>query len=148
MLKEKKSLSQIQKWQWKGNIPTVDNSSYEEYNFYVLHKKPLNKYTIKDVYFMLVQDELLEILIPYTLDFLDNKDVFFEAEYYEGDLFNAILSNKCEFWKSDFAKRYIPKLIRLINKFENYDYTEKKIYAVSRNTLKNSIDEIKRCLNL
>ena len=146
MLKDKKSLCQIQKWQWKGEIPSLDNSSYEEYHFYKLHNKPLNKYTIEDVYFMLVQDELLEILIPFTLDFLDKNDVFYEAENYEGDLFNAILVNKCEFWKSGFAKPFIPKLMKLIEKYHHYDYSEKKIYSASKKALRNATNEIENCL--
>ena len=125
MLKEKKSWAQITRKQWEGEIPTPDNSSYVIYNFYRLHDLPLNKYTIEDVYFMLNQNELPDILIPFVLDYLDKKDIYIEAKYYEGDLFNSILTGKCDFWESDKAQKHIPKLKKLIQAYENYDYTNK-----------------------
>jgi len=94
----KKSISEIGGWNWKGDIPTLDNSSYEEYQYYNLHRKPIKDYTIDDIYFMIGQEECLSILVPIALEFL-SKDIFVKADDYPTDLLERLLLLH-KYWES------------------------------------------------
>lgn len=112
-IKEKKSISQLEGWSWNIEIPSEDNSSYEEYNFYVLHNKPLRDYTIEDMYFMIGQESGLTYFIPIAIEIL-SKDLFIKAEDYPGDLLKRVLFTDKPFW-TQYPKEY-KKLTKIVEK--------------------------------
>lgn len=93
----KNSISQLEGSHWNIEIPTEDNSSYEEYNFHKLHNKKLKDYSLEDIYFMIGQDTGFIYLIPMALSALE-KDAFLMAEDYPSDLFGRLLKTPIEFW--------------------------------------------------
>lgn len=111
-----KSISQIENWNWNQPIPTKEDSSYEEYNFYRLHKKPISQFKIEDIYFMIDQGACLSILTTLALDILA-KDVLIQAEDYEGDLLIRVLRLTPEFWKTNENIKL--KLAQILKKNQN-----------------------------
>lgn len=95
-----KSISQLEGWQWKDEVPSEDDS-YVVRNFYRLHKVPLKNYTLGDIRFMIGQNSGLEYLVPTALAQM-KIDVFTEADLYPGDLLSALLSinNEPNYWKT------------------------------------------------
>jgi hypothetical protein len=118
-----KSISQIQGWIWNQAIPNIEDSSYEECNFYRLHKIPINKYKTEDIYFMIEQETCLDFLVPMALNIL-NDNILIKAEDYSGDLLIRILRLSPEFW-SDNQKYYF-KFINILRKnqesIENFNF--------------------------
>ena len=106
-----KSLNKLLDYNWKGDLPDEDNTSYEEYNYYKLIDKPLKKYDPSDIYFMIGQNTGLDYLIPMAIELL-LKDIFLEAEDYCGDLLINVMKIKEEEW-SKFKKEK-KKLISLL----------------------------------
>lgn len=95
---ERKSISQLEGWTWKLEVPDKENSSYEEYNFYLLHDKPIGDYSAEDVYFMIGQDSGLKYIVPMAIELLSD-DLFLEADDYPGDLLQRMLSLEKSFWE-------------------------------------------------
>ena len=95
--KEEKSISQLEGWSWKGDIPVKGNSTYEEYNYYVLHNKPLKDYSLEDVYFMIGQEVGLKYFLPIAVDQL-SRDPLLEACDYHGDLLGRLMQLEKKVW--------------------------------------------------
>ncbi|BDD06802.1 contact-dependent growth inhibition system immunity protein [Aureibacter tunicatorum] len=113
MNKEKKSISQLEGWSWNAEVPVEENSSYEEYNFYLLHNKPLKDYYPEDVYFMIGQESGLKFLVPVAIEFV-SKDIFFKADDFSGDLLSRLLRVDDSFWER--IPEYYKKIIYVIGK--------------------------------
>ncbi len=101
-----KSISELENWKWKNEIPTRETHSGTECRFYELHKIPLLKLDLSDMRFLIGQNTGLEYLVPYAIDKLKD-DIFIEAEYYQGDLFCALASinNEPNYWSSHKKKK-------------------------------------------
>lgn len=95
---ERKSISQLEGWSWKSEIPKKGNCSYEEYNFYLLHNKPIKDYSTEDIYFMIAQESGLKYLIPIAIETL-SKDLHIQADDYPTDLLTRVLNVDEEYWK-------------------------------------------------
>ncbi len=85
----RQSISELGDWTWTEPVPTPEDSSVVR-TYYRLHQKPIGELELQGLYFLILQNEALEYLVPMALKVLEN-DVFVEAEYYEGDLFNALV---------------------------------------------------------
>lgn len=109
-----KSLSQLEGWKWKGEIPTKNSHSNIEYRFYKLHNIPISKLELSDVRFLIGQNSGLEFLVPLAISKL-KEDIFIEVEYFPGDLFSSLLeiNNEPNYWKSHSDKKL--ELINLYN---------------------------------
>lgn len=116
---DKKSISQLEGWSWNTEVPLVDNSSYEEYNFYLLHRKPIKDYSIEDFYFMIGQESGLKYLVPIAIGLL-SKDLYLKADDFNCDLLKRVLLISKKFWLEypkyyrDFSK-IIDKRLKLPN---------------------------------
>lgn len=110
--KEKKSISQLEGWSWNMDIPKEEDSSYEEYNFYLLHNKPIKDFSVADIYFMIGQESGLKYFIPMSIDYL-LKDLFLTAEDYPGDLLRRVLNIEASFWLS--APKEHGRLLKALN---------------------------------
>jgi hypothetical protein len=95
--KEKRSISELEGWIWNTEIPVKENTSYEEYNFYVLHNKPIKDYSNKDLYFMIGQESGLKYFVPLAIKVLST-DLFLQADDYPGDLLHRVLSLEKAYW--------------------------------------------------
>jgi len=113
MNKEKKSISQLEGWSWNIEIPDEDDSSYEEYNFYLLHNKPLKDYSVEDLYFMIGQESGLKYFIPIAIELL-SKDLLLKADDYPGDLLMRVLGVEDDFWNA-FPRVY-KEFKKMLNK--------------------------------
>lgn len=140
MSKEKKSISQLEGWYWNTEIPTETNSSYEEYNFYLLHNKPLKHYTPEDIHFMLVQGSGLKYMVPLAIEIL-NSDVLIKAESYPSDLLSTVMFIPEKFWKEN--PNYYNQVYKLIqsnrNKIDDFHST-KSIEGYLRSALNNFLN--------
>ncbi len=96
----KKSISELEGWQWTGDIPTEDGWR-TEFRFYQLHRRPIADLQISDIYFLILENTGLEYLVPIALEKLAD-DLLLEAENYPGDLFSALLSinNSPSYWSN------------------------------------------------
>ncbi|TGE25571.1 hypothetical protein E5K00_10395 [Hymenobacter aquaticus] len=92
-----KSISQLEGWSWNQPIPDEDNSSYEEYNFYVLHKKPVNEYTPEDLGFMITQESGLKYVLPLAIGILKSNP--FVSANYPGGLLTSVLGLPKTIWE-------------------------------------------------
>ena len=109
---ENLSISKLEGWKWKVDIPNQQTHSETECRFYELHNKPLSQLDLSDVRFLIGQNSGLDYLIPYSISkFRD--DIFLEAKYYPGDLLYALLSvnNYPNYWLSHAGEKQ--KLIEL-----------------------------------
>lgn len=97
---DNKSISELEGWKWKGEIPKEDEW-HTEYRFYQLHKKPLNELDLSDIYFLILENSGLEYLVPKAIEKL-NDDLFLEVENYSGDLFRSLLliNNEPNYWNN------------------------------------------------
>jgi hypothetical protein len=95
-----KSISELEKWKWKGAIPS-ESDSYTEYRFYTLHDKPISELDFSDIRFLITQNSGLEYLVPIAIEKL-REDLFLETEYYPGDLFYSLLliNNSPNYWET------------------------------------------------
>lgn len=100
-----KSISELEKWKWKGPIPN-ESDSYTEYRFYSLHDKPISELDLSDIRFLITQNSGLEYLVPLVIEKLRD-DLFVETEYYPGDLFYSLLliNNKPNYWESHLKEK-------------------------------------------
>lgn len=98
--KSNKSISELEGWKWKGDIPKEDDS-YVVRNFFTLHSKPIAEMNLSDIRFLIGQNSGLKYLVPLALEKL-KKDLFLEAEYYPGDLFCSLLliNNDPNYWST------------------------------------------------
>ena len=130
--KEKKSISQLEDWTWNTEIPIKENSSYEEYNFYVLHNKPIKDYSNEDLYFMIGQESGLKYFVPLAIKILST-DLFLQADDYPGDLLHRVLSLEKAYWiKNPLLYKDLYKLIKNV-----------KIQNIQKNTniiIKNNLN--------
>jgi CDI immunity proteins len=102
----KKSISQLEGWIWSQDIPDKTNSTYEELKFYQLHNKPINNYSVEDIYFMIGQylnsggESGLKYFVPLALVYL-NDNLLTEAEDFAGDLLARLLIIDFVFWETN-----------------------------------------------
>jgi|GEM_PF-984917 len=111
-----KSISELGGWKWRGPIPTLEDSSYEEFQYYSLHSKPLKDYSLEDIYFMIGQETSLNILVPIAVEHL-SLDLLVETDDYPGDLLQRIIKLPSTFWQKCPDVKH--KLILLLHNFEN-----------------------------
>ena len=90
-----KSLEQLEGKAWRP--PEYDSHLVLE--CHRLHRIPLRDFTMADYRRMIGQSICLEFLAPLALQFLQ-KEPFWEAELYEGDLLCALLTSEKEFWRT------------------------------------------------
>jgi hypothetical protein len=97
----RKSVCQLEGWNWTWEVPVEGDSSYVERNYYRLHNIPIKDFDVADLQFMIGQNAALEYLVPIAIEKL-KENIFLEAEYYKGDLLYSLLSinNKPNFWES------------------------------------------------
>ncbi len=83
-----------------GKIPTK-NDGDSEYRFYKLHNKPISELNLSDIYFLILENSGLSILVPLALKQL-NENIFIEAEYYPGDLLCSLflINDDPNYWQS------------------------------------------------
>lgn len=98
---ENKSVSELEGWKWKGEIPSRETHGGIETRFYELHKTPLSELMLDDIRFLIGQNSGLIHLVPIALKKL-SEDVFIEAEYYCGDLLMSLLqiNNEPNYWSN------------------------------------------------
>ena len=90
-----KSLNSLEK-----QTTTKLNTNHESYlvsKCELLRNKPIGNFTIEDLRIMIGQEIGLRFLIPLAIEKL-TLNLFAEGNFYEGDLLNAVLSIKSEFW--------------------------------------------------
>ena len=138
---EERSISQLEGWQWKSEIPNEENYSWDEYNFYLLHTKPLKDYTMEDILFSIRQKSGLRYMIPWAIDLL-NDDLLLEAECYKGDLLQAMLDLSKNNWKDnqDMYNRFNNLIL------SNRDMIESFIFSDGFN--RSLRDSLKNFLNI
>ncbi|MBP1996959.1 contact-dependent growth inhibition system immunity protein [Paenibacillus eucommiae] len=90
-----KSLNELEKNDW-GNAP--DHSTRLMLKAHELRKLPLKLWTNEDFRLMILQHISLEYLVPIVLYRLA-KNPFTSGELFVGDLLNAVVSIKEDFWK-------------------------------------------------
>ncbi len=91
-----KTLEELEASVW-GKPPFL---SYLVKTCYALRKKPLKDFTAEDLRIKIGQNDSLTYLIPLAIELLQ-ENPFIDGDYYEGDLFGAILSVKKEFWQEN-----------------------------------------------
>ena len=103
-----KSISELEGWTWTDPIPSADDSSGTVLRFHRLHRTPIKNLELGDLRFLIGQNAALEHLVPIALDQL-KKDLFIEAEYYPGDLLNALFTINAEpnYWKEHPDQRMV-----------------------------------------
>lgn len=94
-----KSISQLEGWKWKSEIPSRKTHGGIECRFYELHNQPVSELDLADIRFLIVQNTGLEYLVNIAIDRL-KEDLFVEVEYYPGDLLCSLLriNNEPNFW--------------------------------------------------
>lgn len=85
-----KSISDLEGWKWRNEIPTRQTHSGIECRYYELHNKPISQLDLADVRFLIGQNSALEYLVPIAINAL-KQEIFLETEYYEGDLLCALM---------------------------------------------------------
>ncbi|WP_291728923.1 contact-dependent growth inhibition system immunity protein [Bernardetia sp.] len=93
-----RSISDLENWEWDGQVPSEDDSTYVEFTYYYLAKKKLKNYTVTDIDFYIVQNTGLRFLIPLAMDILKS-DLFIEADNYPGDLLKNVLRASKKYWQ-------------------------------------------------
>lgn len=88
---ENKSISELEGWRWKDEIPSITTHGGIECRFYELHNVPLGQLAMDDIRFLIGQNSGLEYLVPIALKELQ-KNMFVATEYYEGDLLHSLLN--------------------------------------------------------
>ena len=135
---ENKSISELEGWKWKSEIPKRETHGGIEYRFYELHNIPIAKLGLDDIRFLIGQNSALEYLVPKAIKELQ-KNLFIETEYYEGDLFCSLLkiNNEPNYWLSHEKEKQ--ELINLYNE-------QKKMLGILDLT-ENTIVKIKEAYN-
>lgn len=88
-----KSIESLEKKNY-GPVPTDDSSIVQR--LWRLRKMPINEFQVDDIRFMIIQGIGLKYLLFEAIDLL-KENLLTEANYYEGDLLNAVLQiNKVE----------------------------------------------------
>ncbi len=111
---ENKSISELEGWKWKSEIPKRETHGGIECMYYELHNIPISKLGLDDIRFLIGQNSALEYLVPKALKELQ-KNIFLEAEYYEGDLFCSLvkINNNPNYWLTHEKEKQ--ELINLYN---------------------------------
>lgn len=109
-----KSISELEGWKWKGEIPARQTHSGTECRYYELHNLEISKLDLSDIRFLIGQNSGLVYLVPIAINKL-KENIFMEVEYYEGDLFCSLLqiNNEPNYWQSH--QRENQELISLYN---------------------------------
>ncbi|MFY8033634.1 MAG: contact-dependent growth inhibition system immunity protein [Flexibacteraceae bacterium] len=96
---ERRSISQVEGWNWDSDIPTRETDGGIVTRYYELHNVPICDLPIEDIRFLIGQNAALEVLVPIAFDFIKD-DLFLEAEYYRGDLLHNLLeiNDKDNYW--------------------------------------------------
>lgn len=96
-----KSISQLEGWKWKNEIPTRTTHGGIECRFYDLHNQPISELNLSDIRFLIGQNSGLEYLVPIAISIL-KEEIFLEVEYYPGDLLCTLflINNEPNYWKS------------------------------------------------
>ncbi len=124
ILKSKKNISDLEGWSWTGEVPDKNNSSYEEFNFYNLHRKPLNLYTVEDVYFMIGQESGLKYFVPSAIKVLAN-DLLIKADDYNGDLLCRLLKLESSYWVTDKdSRKALEKILKSIRNIDDLELSK------------------------
>lgn len=108
-----KSISELEGWKWKGEIPTYENDSSVVCTYYELHNKPLSQLNSADVGFLIGQEACLQYLIPIALNML-KENILSETSYPGGLLVYLFESN---YWKVHPKEKQ--ELIELYNNQTN-----------------------------
>jgi hypothetical protein len=93
-MQEKKSIEQLENDFWKD----VDFPTDLVKRCFLYRKIPIGELTAEQLRTLIGQNIGLEFLIPIALEFL-KKDILLDAEFYEGDLLNAVLDVDQHFLK-------------------------------------------------
>ena len=81
--------------------PAPDDSTFLIRRCHELRTKPLNKFTVEDLRIMIGQQLGLEYLTPIALRVL-KENPWAAGDMYEGDLLEAVLRIKPEFWVENY----------------------------------------------
>lgn len=125
---KQKTLENLEKDVWQDDV----SASFIVNRISALGKIPLEKFTVEDLRIMIGQEIGLDYLMPLALDEL-RKDIWAEGDYYEGDLLQAVLKIREDFWVNN--KNHWIVLNELI-KNNKADIEEKKIDTTAFNKYK------------
>lgn len=92
---DKKKSIEILEMDFWGNPPDDSTSLVE--NVHRLRTLPIEKLKSGDIRLLLGQNVGLKYLVPLAMDILET-DIFFEADFYEGDLLQNTLNIDGKFW--------------------------------------------------
>ena len=97
----RKSVCQLEGWNWTWEVPIESDSSYVERNYYRLQNIPIKDFDLADLRFMIGQNAALEYLVPMALMKL-KENIFLETEFYEGDLLKNlfVINDTPNYWTS------------------------------------------------
>lgn len=92
-----KSLEELENDKW----PSLKSFPTEMVRqVYLLRQKPIIELNANDLRLLISQNVGLEYLIPLSIKFFE-KDIFYEALYYPGDLLLAVLNVDPVYWESN-----------------------------------------------
>jgi len=134
-----KSISQLEGWEWKDEIPTEEDS-FVVRNFYRLHNLPIKEYSLEDLRFMIGQEDGLAYLVPVALIKLQ-ENIFLEAEFYEGDLLYTLLTISSNYWHTH--KKEKQELIKLYTDQKTKVEEVESTYEI-KNKIKTAFTEFSR----
>jgi hypothetical protein len=110
-----KSISELEGWRWKSEIPTPETDSFVVNQFYKLHNKPVVELELAEIGFLIGQESGLEYLIPIAIEALKENPLL-ETEDFDGDLLWNMLSStkyRSNYWKTHSKEKN--ELINLYN---------------------------------
>ncbi|MGB8191514.1 MAG: contact-dependent growth inhibition system immunity protein [Chitinophagaceae bacterium] len=102
------TIEQVENDYW----PDPGYDSYLVTTCHLLRKKPLKDFTTEDLRILIGQNISLDILIPLTMEKLQ-QNIMAEGDLYPGDLLKSVLSADSEYWlKNPVLHRKLGKLYR------------------------------------
>lgn len=136
---ESKSISELEGWKWRGEIPMEETHSNLEYRFYKLHDIPLSDLDLSDIRFLIGQNSGLEYIVPFAISKL-KENIFIEAEYYPGDLLCSLLliNDDPNYWSiHPYEKQQVIELYADQKKNMTYLGVPNEIYQLIKEAYKN-----------
>lgn len=94
---QQQSLEELEQQEW-GDPSTAPTPLVKR--CIELSKVSIDSFSVSDLRLMIGQKFGLLFLVPIAIEKLQ-KDIFIEADYYEGDLLAAVLAINSEFWKEN-----------------------------------------------
>ncbi|MEQ9164910.1 MAG: contact-dependent growth inhibition system immunity protein [Fulvivirga sp.] len=91
---QQKSIENLERDFWGD--PPKDSTSLVE-NVHRLRALPIEKLNYGDIRLLIGQNVGLKYLVPLVIDILEG-DIFFEADFYEGDMLQNTLNIDEKFW--------------------------------------------------